>query len=313
MSSEYHTTEIRVQCPGVQAVHSASAWWLRCIRGVGGCESKPMVITTRCCAFALGAGIYAFGASCGAAADALPADGYVAYSGTATARHSARVLYREQDVVRYVGGRPAERVVLYTCANGVAFARKEVHYVDPLAPDFMLEDVANGMREGIRAGAAGRTVFFATRGEPEKHGPLPQVAGLVADAGFDEYVHAHWDDLVNNRTLVLHFLLPSRLDDYAFQVRRLRADRIDGVPVQVFRLRLAGIWGWILPGIDVSYGDADRVLMRYDGLSDLRDASNDNFQTIVIFPPAERAPADRGAADAAAMQKVRQARLAPCP
>ena len=242
-----------------------------------------------------------------------PANGYVTYSGTARARHGPRVLYLERDVVRYQNGSPAERVVLYSCANGVAFARKEVTYVDPLAPDFMLEDVASGMREGIRSVPPGRSVraarsvFFESRNEPPKSGPLPQVADLVADAGFDEFVHLHWDDLVKDRTLTLHFLLPSRLDDYAFQVRRLRADRIEGVPVQVFRLRLSGFWGWILPGIDVAYGEANRVLVRYDGLSDLRDPSNDNFQTVVSF-----APGDRHQADGDPLREARQAHLAPC-
>jgi hypothetical protein len=222
----------------------------------------------------------------------VPPNGFIAYAGTATARRSPKLLYREEDVLRYQGGRLAERVVLYACADGTPFARKTVLYVDPLSPDFDLDDVSNGMREGIRQAASGRRVYFQLGNGPEKSGPLPPVAGLVADAGFDEFVHEHWDELLADRTLSLRFLVPSRLEAIGFQVQRLRADRLDGVPVQVFRLKLSGFWGWILPGIDVSYGAAERVLMRYDGLSDLRDASNDNFQTVVTFHARDRRAAD---------------------
>lgn len=262
---------------------------------------------------------------CGAASlMAAPSDGYLAYTGVATSRHSSDFLYGEHHVLLYRGGRLAERVVLYTCRDGSAFARKTVNYVDPLAPDFFVEDVTDGMREGIRtvalesaqpqahsglsAGAATRTVFFRPGArDAEKFGPLPSVPGLVADAGFDEFVQAHWDALRQGKPLEMRFLVPSRLDDYGFEVEHLRSDMVQGTPVEVFRLKLSGIWGWFLPGIDVSYSAADHVLVRYDGVSDLRDKDGNNFKTTIEF-----APQDRNAATEQAMQELRQARLVPC-
>jgi hypothetical protein len=55
-----------------------------------------------------------------------PGDRYLSYSGIATARHSAEFLYGEHHVLLYRDGRLAERVVLYTCRDGSAFARKTV-------------------------------------------------------------------------------------------------------------------------------------------------------------------------------------------
>jgi hypothetical protein len=217
-------------------------------------------------------------------------------------------------VLRYRDGRLAERVVLYTCRDGSPFARKVVTYVDgaPTAPDFLVEDSSDGMREGIRSAnlrpVGERTVFFRENAHAaEKSGPLPPVPGLVADAGFDEFVRAHWDSLMNGSVSQMRFLLPSRLDDYAFQVERLRHEVVDGMATEVFRLRLSGFWGWFLPGIDVYYSDADHVLVRYDGLSDLRDASGDNFKAIIDFSPQERK-----AAGEEIMQRALKAPLAPC-
>lgn len=245
---------------------------------------------------------------CGVAAGA-PADvRYETYSGTAMARRSAGFLYGEKHVLEYRGARLAERLVLYTCRDGTPFARKSVSYIDEFAPDFTLDDVSNGMTEGVRSDGKTRVVFFrAAGGEPEKSGPVAPVPGLVADAGFDEFVHAHWPALMGGQELTMKFLVPSRLKEIGFQVARLRTVRWEGAPTEVFRLKLSGLWGYFLPGIDVYYRSADRVMVRYVGLSDLRDASGDNLQTEITYRDADRRPADPGALDVA-----RQAKLAPC-
>ncbi len=262
----------------------------------------------------------------GAARAALANDGYLTYAGTADARHASDFLYGERHFLRYAGGQVAERVVLYTCRNGSAFARKTVSYVDRTAPDFLIENATDGMREGIRAAAGGaavpagtaapasgagssrRTVFFRPHGsDPERAGPVPRVPGLVADAGFDEFVQMHWQDLMSGHPLEMRFLLPSRLTDYGFQVEHLRSESVRGVAAEVFRLRLAGFWGHFLPGIDVYYDAASHVLVRYDGLSDLRDPAGNNYKTQIDFPESERK-----AATGDALREARSAPLAPC-
>ena len=249
-----------------------------------------------------------------ATTSAQPIDGYVSFSSVANARHSADFLYGERHVVLYRQGHIAERVVLYTCRDGSPFAHKLVSYPDRLVPDFMFENASDGMREGIREKSADaqrsdqRTVYYRERtGAPEKSGPVPVVPGLVADAGFDEFVQMHWDQLVSGKALEMRFLIPGRLSDYGFQVQRLRRDIVAGVATEVFRLRLAGIWGWFLPGIDVYYGATDHLLMRYDGLSDLHDPSGNNYKTTIDFPVEVRK-----ATTMQAMLDARQAPIAPC-
>jgi hypothetical protein len=233
---------------------------------------------------------------------------YVAYSGTASALRSSKFLYHERDVLQYRDGKIAARVVLYTCRDNSPFARKTVSYVDPLSPDFLFEDASNGMREGIRSEGKARQVFFRGDGAAqEKSGALPDVPGLVADAGFDEFLRQHWDALVNGNALSMSFLVPSRLNDIGFKVQHVRSGQVDGVPVELFRIKLAGILGWFVSSIDGYYAVSDHTLIRYVGLSDLRDADNDNFQAQIDFPPGERV-----ASDAQAMADARQAHLAPC-
>jgi len=220
---------------------------------------------------------------------AVTPDRYVAYSGTATLPHSTEFLYGEQNVLHYRDGRLAERVTLYTCRSGRPFARKTVVYADPLAPDFLLEDTSTGLREGVRSEGGARVVFFRrVRVEPEKSSPVPMVPGLVVDAGFDEFIRTHWDGLAQAKGLDMRFLVPSRLESLNFQVQRVRADTIDGIAVEVFRLKFTGVLGLVLPGIDVSYSADDHVLMGYEGLSDLRDAAGNNFRISILFHSIDR-------------------------
>ena len=256
----------------------------------------------------LSATLLALSASAAASAAALavtvPADGYLSYTGTAVVRHSDRFLYGERHILHFEGGRLAERTVLYTCSDGAAFARKNVQYVDPTAPDFMLDDPRSGVREGVRTTAAGREVFIREKAAAaERAGPLPRVPLLVADAGFDEFVQQNWQRLVHDEAVQMRFLVTPRLTDYGFQVQRLHSESYRGVPAEVFRLRLSGFWGWFLPGIDVVYDAGQHTLLHYDGVSNLRDAGGDNLKVDVDFPAQDRR--------AATEQALREARALP--
>jgi hypothetical protein len=72
-------------------------------------------------------------------------------------------------------------------------------------------------------------------------------------------------------------------------------------------LKIVGILSWVVPGMDVSYSADDHVLVRYEGLSDLRDRTGENLRASITF----RAQ-DRSASDAQAFAAAAQTALAPC-
>lgn len=235
------------------------------------------------------------------------ASDYLVYSGTGKALHGDEFLYGERHVLRFDQGKLAERVVLYTCRDGSAFARKRVYYRDPLAPDFELDDSATGYREGIRSDGSRRVVFFKAASDPERTAPVPTVDELVADAGFDEFVKKHWTELLSNAPARFDFLIPSTLGEHRFQVSHEGTDVIAGRVNEVFRLRLAGWWGVLLPSIDVRYDAKERVLTRYEGISNLRSARGGNLKAQIDFPVEARRPATD-----AALQSALAASLGKC-
>ena len=221
-----------------------------------------------------------------------------------------RLLYREEHLLRYADGVLAERLVTYRCADGTAFARKRVDYAGaPLAPAFVLEDARTGYREGLaREGTQVRALVRADAGAPERSGALPASAALVADAGFDEFIRQRWDALVPAGEARIEFVVPSRLEALGVRVRGLGAADIDGVPAQRFRLTLGGWLAWVAPHIDVAYDARDRRLLRYEGLSNIRDADGAPLVARIDFAPPPPAP-PASAWDAAAGEPLAACRV----
>ncbi|MEO8161211.1 MAG: hypothetical protein ABI588_07310, partial [Arenimonas sp.] len=227
-----------------------------------------------------------------AAAPPLAAASFTAQDGLAHPAGGTALVYREQHFLRVEAGRPLERLVVYRCPAGAAFARKHLDYaVSILAPDFRLDDHRSGYREGMRRRAGRVELYFRPpAGGTEKQVALPTAPG-VADAGFDEFVRANWQPLLAGRDLPLRFAVPSRLRAMDFAVRKTGSARIAGEDAVVFRLRLDGLLSLVAPHIDVAYGARSRRLLRFEGLSNMRDASGRRQLNLRIdFPqPAQAA------------------------
>jgi hypothetical protein len=251
------------------------------------------------------------GAMASTATPALAQDDFVRYAGTATARHTTRFLYGEEHYMRFHEGRLASRVLLYTCGDGTPFARKTVDYQELRAPDFAFEDASNGMREGVRSEGGIRTMWFrANRFEPERSALVPKSAGLVIDAGFDEFIRNEWPSLLTGEPKPFSFLVPSRMEQMQFVVQHLEPLR-DDANAERFRMKLVGVIGWLVPGIDVAYDVKDRKILSYEGLSNLRDRAGDNFQVHINFPESRRVASDARATEAARSAQLSACRISP--
>lgn len=242
-------------------------------------------------------------------APALADESYRSYDGAAVDYDTGAPIYDESHYLRLVDGQLAERVVLYKCPQGAAFARKRMRTDgEELRPLFELEDARIGYREGLREAAGKLEVYFQAGAEAkEESEPLVIPEELVADAGFDAFVRKHWAELTADETVKFDFLVPSRLEYMSFKVKRLRSETEAGEAAEVFRLGLSGVLGWFLSGIDVWYASSDKALLRFDGLSNVRNPERENYKARIRFPRDQaRADADRSAFDAAlAVQLVR--------
>lgn len=214
------------------------------------------------------------------------------YEGIAYAPGSQRVLYREAHW--RVDG---QHLVIYRCPDGHAFARKRLDYTKgAVAPDFEMHDARDGFRSGVATTEDGRRVFVReAAGERQRSAALPE--GAVVDAGFDAFIRRAWGRLGADARVEVPFLVPSRLKALRF---RLQVRPAAGSARRVFRLTLGSWIGGMLPHIDVTYDAATRTLLRFQGLSDVRDGRGGNLEVDIRFPPHKRAATDSGALQAAA-------------
>jgi hypothetical protein len=210
-----------------------------------------------------------------------------AEDGLARDPDNARLLYREAHLIRREGERPVERLVMYRCPSGAAFARKRVDYRDSvLAPAFELVD-ARGYREGLRR-EAGRVVLWtgAKPGKPLK--PSASATPLVADAGFDEFLRAHWASLAAGRPQPLAFAVPAYGRSLALKVRSSGVHARDGDRMKRFELRLDGLLGAVAPTIRVEYDVIDKRLRRFHGPTNIRDHRGSQIKAEIDFPQPPR-------------------------
>jgi hypothetical protein len=223
----------------------------------------------------------------------------LAFTGYARDLETRRVLYVESHLVRNFGQKGESRVVLYRCANGIeAFARKELTYGEVREePEFRFVDGRGGYTEGLRRTASGPVVFQRDAARaPVREAAVPSNVVIVSDAGFDEFVRKHWAELEAGRTVRFPFLIPSRLDFLTFKVKKHREEPVEGALSSVIRLNLSGVIGWFLPYIEVSYRRSDQVLMRYKGLTNIRNAEGENLVALIEFPLNERRTLPAGGA-----------------
>ena len=207
------------------------------------------------------------------------------FSGNAYAIDGDLLLYRETHYL-YSGEHGGERIVLYQCPDGRAFARKfSRDDGNAQAPDFDLVDARVGYREGVRRNGDLREVYVqrsATQAEQADALQLP--ADGVIDTGFEAFARQHWDALVRGDTLPFAYLVPSRRKFFAFKVARI--DLPAAPPGSVtFRLASSSWVSFLLPHIDISYDLDTRRLVRYEGLSNVRDVkTGKNYRVHYEYP-----------------------------
>ncbi len=204
----------------------------------------------------------------------------VHYEGFAYAKGTQRLLYREQHWLQNEG---SERLVVYRCPNGMAFARKRVSGKGA-TPDFEFLDARSGYVEGVRSRGGRREVFTrASGGAPEQSSALAPGDVQIIDAGFDSFVRQQWDALKPPNATHVSFLVPSRLQPMDFRL----TPSYGKAGSRLYRLSLDTWYGRALPGMSVMYSARGNRLLQYEGIGNVRDDAG-RYPTVRIEFPEER-------------------------
>ena len=180
-----------------------------------------------------------------------------------------RLMYTESHWTTSENNVLKNRTVVYRCADGTPFARKEINYTrSALAPEFSFNDVRFNYQEGLRW-QNDRPELWFVRDSRRQQKLLGNSGTLVADAGFDVFVKNQWPALSAARRQSLQFAVPSRLTSYGFNLQRINSLPFNKEPAQSFKLSIDGWLGFIAPNLEITYSRNTKRLLRFKGLSNI--------------------------------------------
>lgn len=207
--------------------------------------------------------------------------------GYAYAQDSGELIYTETHNEIREEGRIISDTVTYHDANGKPFAVKNVDYSrNPLAPDFHLENSRTGHTEyGKNRGEQYQVKFSESDQADIKSKTLPLPDNAVADAGFDELIITHWDDIRASKPVTRKFLIPGLLGFYDFRIYQAEVQMKDGERSRIIHVEPDNFFYRLLGGTTrLEYAYDEPRLKVFQGLSNMRNAEGDNLQVKIVFP-----------------------------
>ena len=172
--------------------------------------------------------------------------------------------------------------VLYYTPSGRRFAEKDLLGAaseDGAAtsqPEVVQQDYRNGERREVRKGGDSWLLRYrksASAGWKETRIPINAID--VIDAGFDDYVRNHWDELAAGRTARFDFASPAH--GRGIELRARRADcRSDDRQSLCLRVDLAQpLLRFFAGDLYLVYDRATRRLQQFEGIVNILDDRSD--------------------------------------
>lgn len=223
------------------------------------------------------------------------------FTGTAKADDGA-VLYNERHSLdgRCEGGyfRPETHDVVYSKpGSDQSFATKGLSYdpslirptVDFAQPNFNEKlDIRYPQPEKL-------TIRWNTPGPGDEieNFTVPFTEQTVVDAGFDNFVRQHWQDVLAGKSIEFRFLAPTRGEHYAFVLEPVENKAVKAE--HVLQIRPTGmVLRFLVDPIVLGYSKRG-VLTDYLGLTNIRKNQDENYRahiryTVETYPDCELTP-----------------------
>lgn len=207
--------------------------------------------------------------------------------GYAYAPGSDALLYTETHNEVRQGDGIISDYVTYHDAEGILFATKKVDYSkNRLVPDFHLRNQRTGHIEtGTSIGSEYRVEFSRNNNTAKQDEILPLPDNGVADAGFDQLIIRHWEEITTGKKLVRKFLIPSLFGFYDFRIYQSEIVEKDHEKKRIILVEPDNFFYRLLGGTTrLEYAFDQPRLKVFTGISNMRDAGGENLQVKIVFP-----------------------------
>ena len=208
--------------------------------------------------------------------------------GYAYDKQTGKFLYSETHREINENGRLARATVTYRDTGGKVFAEKYIDFRKSLVmPDFHLVNEENGHVESARGTDEQLKILFRPASDANvQEASVETPRNGIIDAGFDRFIEQNWTSLVNGEVLEREFLIPSQLNFYTFEIAKIEKQPAGEF---VFELRVKSVLlQMFVTPVLVHYDAQTRSLLRYEGISNIRDEDGENFDVRIEFPQSDR-------------------------
>ena len=182
--------------------------------------------------------------------------------------------YIERHVITYDGDGVVRSLTTYFDPDERVIGSLVSEYASPPRfCDYTFQDLRRQYVDGVRLESDRICMFRKPDPEAEKETLcLPREDTQIIGQGFHHFIVTHLEAIETGEVFHVKLALPSRLDQFRFRIRKRRIERDD------LWIRLE-VDNWVLrlftPHIDVIYGRGGRRLLRYEGISNIADASGE--------------------------------------
>ena len=145
--------------------------------------------------------------------------------------------------------------------------------------------------EGLRYTEDGVEIYRSRDGGESMDTKTLKLDGLMAaDAGFNNLVHARFDQLIEGDTVKFRFIAPNQQTSVRFKAEHVGERSIEGMPVVDFKIAVASLIGLFVDPLRLSYDAETRRLIEYRGLSNVRSADGELYEVRIRYPALIRKP-----------------------
>lgn len=205
------------------------------------------------------------------------------YEGEAYSIDNKALLYREVHTLILDNDMPISREVDYINPDGKVIAHKASTYKGtPTTPDFELTDFRDGYQESAETNDKKRILSIKENAKSAINSKRLEQSEytMVVDAGFDEFVRSQWQSLLAGKTATFSFAAPARLEYIDFRLTPINQDDT----TLTVEMRLKSRWiSWLLDPIQLTYDLISQRLLRYKGLTNLRDDQGNGIKAEIVY------------------------------
>lgn len=222
-------------------------------------------------------------------------DDTLRFYGYAFDRQTNRYLYTEVHEQKIVADQWVSGSISYYAPDGKRIGLKTLDFsVDPYIPLYDYQLPAAGHREGITQIGSEVMLSKTDKAGKMKTASVAKKDPIAADSGFDNFLRAHFSELMAGKTVPFTFIAAGNLDSYKFRAKRIEDTTFAGKTAVRFRVEPNSLLRIVAPDMTVTYDPDRRRLLEYRGPSNVIDPATDKVYDARIAyyakPPAE-APA----------------------